>query len=109
MKKYVLCLHYCDGANWKYDFNALISESMLEAIKQNNTPLNLGIEEGSTEVTYDELGIGREKFHEVHNYEFDEEFDHNIFTIMEILTEEEFAKRNELIHFDVSELTSLQV
>jgi hypothetical protein len=75
---------YRDGANYKWNFTIGISEAKLKEIEtKKGSPL---FEE--SEVLYDEdLGISQEDFHEERGYKYDDEIDHNILEVMEIIDE----------------------
>ncbi len=75
---------YRDGANYKWNFTIEISEAKLKEIEtKKGSPL---FEE--SEVLYDEdLGISQEDFHEERGYKYDDEIDHNILEVVEIIDE----------------------
>ncbi len=75
---------YRDGGNYKWNFTIEISETKLKEIEtKKGSPL---FEE--SEVFYDsDLGITQEDFHKERGYPYDDEIDHNILEVVEIVDE----------------------
>ena len=92
----ILIFQYRDGANYKWSCSAKVSDEKIVELEKVYGQLEVeSNEKNGTEIFYDyNLGISKDEFHEERGYKYDDEIDHNILTLQNILTEEEAEKEN---------------
>lgn len=91
---------YRDGANYKWFPNIKISDAKIKELEEK---YGEKLKEG-TEVFYDsDLGITQDDFHEQRGYGYDDEIDHNILEVTNILSEEEAQKEPVSFYIDCDE------
>lgn len=74
---------YRDGGNYKWNFIVAFSNEKFEELEQKYKTISEG-----TEIFYDsDLGITQDDFHEKRGYKYDDEIDHNILEVMNIIDE----------------------
>jgi hypothetical protein len=94
-----IAFQYRDGANYKWDFNAKISDEKFKELEK----MYGEIKEGS-EITYDvDLYINQDEFFNERGYDFDDSIDHNIIEVQKILTEEEAQNEPVTFYIDCDE------
>lgn len=75
---------YRDGGNYKWNFHMLISDKKWDELTKKYGEIKI-----NSELYYDDdFGISREEFHEERGYKYDDEIDHNIIEVMEIMEEQ---------------------
>ncbi len=89
----VITFEYRDGGNYKWYPTIKISDEKIKMLEEKYGTLEQG-----TEILYDsDLDISQEDFHIQRGYAYDDDIDHNILAIEEILSE----GKNEPISFYV--------